>query len=60
VILIEDDNVNYKEKDYQLLDDAIVAAEEMAEVLETVVYVTKEADGKFKLFGNGEVVIKIV
>lgn len=45
--------------EYEVLEEAIEAAKEMAEVLEAVVRVTKEENGKYKLFGNGEVVVKI-
>lgn len=40
---------------YETLEDAVAAAKEFAEVLETIVKITK-AEGGYELFGNGEVV----
>jgi hypothetical protein len=40
---------------YETLDEAIAAAIEFAETLETIVKITK-AEGGYELFGSGEVV----
>ena len=41
---------------YETIEEAIVAAQEILCSLDTVVKITKEDNGMFALFGNGEVV----
>lgn len=44
---------------YDTLEEAILAAEEMMEVLETIVKITKAEEGGYELFGNGELVMVV-
>jgi hypothetical protein len=44
---------------YETLEEAIVAAETLMECMDTVVKITKEDNGKYMLFGNGEVVMVV-
>lgn len=51
--IVEDDMM------YETLEEAIVAAETLMECMDTVVKITKEDNGKYMLFGNGEVVMVV-
>ena len=44
---------------YETLEEAIIAAETLMECMDTVVKITKEDNGKYMLFGNGEVVMVV-
>ena len=41
---------------YDTLEEAVVAAKELMNAMDTVVKITKEDNGKYMLFGNGKVV----
>ena len=41
---------------YETLEEAVIAAKNMVENLETIVKITLEDNGKYQLFGNGKVV----
>lgn len=51
--IVEDDMM------YETLEEAIIAAETLMECMDTVVKITKEDNGKYMLFGNGEVVMVV-
>ena len=44
---------------YETLEEAIGAAKNMCEVLETYVKITKVLEGGYELFGTGEVVMEV-
>jgi hypothetical protein len=43
---------------YETIDEAVVAAKELCEAMETIVKITKCKEG-YELFGNGEIVMTI-
>ena len=51
--IVEDDMT------YETLEEAIIAAETLMKCMDTVVKITKEDNGKYMLFGNGEVVMVV-
>ena len=51
--IVEDDMM------YETLEEAVVAAKTLMECMDTVVKITKEDNGKYMLFGNGEVVMVV-
>ena len=48
--IVEDDMM------YETLEEAVVAAKELMNAIDTVVKITLEDNGKYMLFGNGKVV----
>lgn len=44
---------------YDTLDEAIVAAEELMDALDTLVKITEAPNGKFELFGSGKLIMVV-
>jgi len=44
---------------YETLEEAVVAAKELCEVMETYVKITKGLKGGYELFGTGEFVMEV-
>lgn len=44
---------------YETLEEAIVAAKELCEAMETYVKITKALKGGYELFGTGEFVMEV-
>jgi len=44
---------------YETLEEAVVAAKKLCEVMETYVKITKGLKGGYELFGTGEFVMEI-
>ena len=44
---------------YETIEEAIAAAKELCDALETIVKITKAAKGGYELFGTGEFVMEV-